>query len=289
MRGYLWPCAILITSAPHLGASDCAPTPNCDAPAYCPPTCAGKPNPESTDIKPENGQYVRGPESGEFVGPAESIGVRGFGFRLPEIRIDFPEIRLPHLVRYRRNPEMVVTESRAPFVRGEALEFNQVNPESAPAPESTDKPEPEAAPYCVPPTPSCTARERQLQMELATREAEIHEMNQRFSQLERMVTKLAERELAQQERGAREVAAQEPEILPSAYERPAPTTRLMNAARPAPQVARQEVPVRATRRTTVSARSTAAEGGFGDWNQAPAPVESAEPSVLGVELRSPFE
>lgn len=292
---------VLLLCASTAPASITANEPGCDVP---PPNCAPQPQlchpscaphamePESSLEKPE-GAYVRGPESGEFAGPAQSIGVRGFGIRLPEIRIDFPEVRLPHLVRYRRNPEMLVESSRAPYVKGPVTELNQVptgGPENKLDGPSGGEPESNLQPNCVPPAPAaCGARERRLAEELARKEAEIQEMNQRFSQLERMVTKLAERELAQQERAVREVAVEEPEILPSAYERPAPTARPTNAARPASQAVRQEVPVRATRRTTVSARSTTAEGGFGDWNQAPAPVESAEPSVLGVELRSPFE
>jgi hypothetical protein len=274
-----------------VAGENCAP--QC-APQTCAPPCyTCPPKGDEEDADDEEGFYQRGPETGEFAGETDSTGIRGLSIRFPELKIELPEIRLPHRIKYRRNPEMIADQARAPWVLGQPLPFKQVLGEESgdddPKPGEESDDDPGCTP--IPPVPvgQASPRERRLAEELARKEAEIQEMNQRFSQLERMVTKLAERELAQQERAGREVAVEEPEILPSAYERPAPAARPTNAARSAPQAVRQEVPVRAMRRTTVSARSTAAEGGFGDWNQAPAPVESAEPSVLGVELRSPFE
>lgn len=227
MERLLASATVLVIASPFTALAQCATMPACDAPTHCvPKTCCKRP--ESTPESAPEGQYVRGPESGEFAGAAESLGVRGFGLRFPEVRIDLPEIRLPHLVKYRKNPEMIVESSRAPYVRGRALEFNQVEPsepESAPdRPESTPD-------MCVPPVPGCTvgSREKKLLEELAAKEAELQQMQARFGRLEEAVSRLA-----QQQQAAAPVQPSGYYVEPTRYEQPAPT----KAAPPAPRASR---------------------------------------------------
>lgn len=169
--------------------------PACNSPQYYSPGQGeAAPRPEAGVRQPEGGAYIRGPESGEFEGGASSFGMKGFGLKLPAISFEGPEMRLPHLTRYRRNPVFHSESARAPFVKGPISEFNQVprqnnSPESAPV----SKPEAGPAPYqCIPPSPANAATERRLRDELARKEAEIREMQDRFGQLENVVNRLAE-------------------------------------------------------------------------------------------------
>lgn len=266
---------IALSPLTALGEAPACAVPNC---APLPYHCAPPVMPESAPVQPE-GHYVRGPESGEFIGPSESIGVRGFGIRLPEIRIDLPEVRLPHLVRYRRNPEMVVSESRAPFVRGEAMEFNQVAPESVPTPVV-----PESAPVCVPPAPAaCGSREDRLLNELVRKEAELREMNRRFGELEAMVSRLAEQQATQSadlNTGVQPTYYEQPMRIPRQEALPATTAvRNPSVSRPVapppsapvkrPVTSRPSVPIPpvdpASRFGLSSVEPT---NSFGDWNGA---------------------
>lgn len=136
---------------PNVGPG-CAPAPQRQikyVPCYDCQSCGPESAPESAPAQPE-GAFLRNLGNGEVSGEVNSLGLSGFKLRFPELTLELPTIQFPSLVRYRRNPEMLVESSRAPFVRGDnVLEFNQVRrrdelPESAPA---TD---PETAPGCVP-------------------------------------------------------------------------------------------------------------------------------------------
>ena len=179
----------------------------CAAPQYSAPSCnvpqcagrteSGNANRESGVAQPE-GSYIRGPESGEFESGSSSFGLKGFGIKLPAISFEGPEMRLPHLTRYRRNPAMVVESSRAPFVKGRAAEFSQV-PRDVPESGQQQQPKRESdsapVPYqCIPPgpVPANASTERRLREELARKETEIREMQDRFGQLENVVNRLAE-------------------------------------------------------------------------------------------------
>lgn len=158
----------------------------CQAPCYTPSNCATA-TPRS--LETPRGAYVRSPETGEQAGESSGYGLRGFGVRLPAISLDLPEIRFPSLVKYRRNPEMHVEGSRAPWVEGRALEFNQVprNLEEQ-TPRSIEQPRE----MCIPPAPCTSETEKRLREELARKENELQQIQSRFDRLEGIVERLAE-------------------------------------------------------------------------------------------------
>lgn len=238
--------------------------PACTSPQYYHPSQGeSAARPESGVRQPE-GAYIRGPESGEFEGGSSSYGVKGFGFKLPAISFEGPEMRLPHLTRYRRNPVFHSESARAPFVRGPVTEFNQVprqdsDPESAPI----SKPESGPAPYqCIPPVPCSSATEKRLRDELARKEVEIREMQDRFGQLENAVNRLTESQQQTREAGYRqkrpvpqpkiveagfmeEESEEEVEYEPQPVRRAAPrATRVAEA--PAVSAPRASAPVKRT-------------------------------------------
>jgi hypothetical protein len=234
----------------------------CQAPVYCPPNCSNPPA-SNRGLTAPQGAYVRSPETGEQAGESTGYGLRGFGLRLPAISIDLPELRMPAMVKYRRNAEMHVESSRAPWVDGRALEFNQVpqtNDRNLQTPNDRDLRAPE---HCVPPAPCTSATEQRLRDELAKREAEIREIQGRFDRLESMVSKLADsqpRQVSMQPRRR----APTPEIVEAGYAREsqddefeaprasAPRTA-RSAAPPAPSVPRATVPLRRADSRTASA------------------------------------
>lgn len=67
---------------------------------------------------PAPGQYQAPAANGTYNGPAESVGIRGFGIRIPEIRIELPTVTLPTLFHTRRNAELVQDAVAAPYVVG---------------------------------------------------------------------------------------------------------------------------------------------------------------------------
>ncbi len=156
----------------------------CQAPTYVPNCSAGT---RALDTQPR-GAYVRSPETGEQAGESTGLGLRGFGIRLPAVSLDLPEIRFPTLVKYRRNAEMHVEGSRAPWVEGRALEFNQVPRNLEDNSRSLDQPRD----FCIPPAPCTTETERKLHSALAKREDEMQQIQSRFDRLERIVEKLAD-------------------------------------------------------------------------------------------------
>lgn len=146
------------------------------APRQCTtPQAAPAPEPQSAPVNPEPqaavvpqaGSYVAPPATGEVAGESRSMGVRGLGIRIPEIRLELPTVQLPSLVRYRRGPEMHIESGRAPFVNQSAAAFGQIHTggvaplmtqsvpvnQSAPVPQSapTPNPQPQSAP-----APDCT-------------------------------------------------------------------------------------------------------------------------------------
>lgn len=155
-----------------------------------------EPQPQAM-IAPQVGSYVAPPANGEVAGESRSMGVRGLGIRIPEIRLEMPTVQLPSLVRFRRGPEMHLESGRAPFVQQSAAAFGQIHTggvapmmmqsapmaQAAPAPQSrradpkpqsapADDPKPQAAPapHCTPycPPPHCTseAKVRELRREM---------------------------------------------------------------------------------------------------------------------------
>lgn len=204
--------------------------PNCvlTAPS-APPNwdCRQPPSPKSPESAPQQpqGAYIRGPESGEFEGGSNSLGFRGFGFTLPQISMQSPEIRLPSLTRYRKNPVFHSQSAQVPFVRGPVSEFSQVQKEES-APENPKTPEAapnrrpesfETAP-CVPPTPISTssAVERRLRNELAQKDAEFQKLQQKLGRLEEIVIQLSDAHSAPKETTSHSPLPQK--IVGAAYE-----------------------------------------------------------------------
>lgn len=131
---------------------------NCAAPD--PVNCGATQRSAPVQRAEPRGFYSRSPDTGEFSGENNSIGVRGFGLRLPSISLEMPELRLPSLARYRRGPFMTTDSTRAPFVEGRALEFNPVGPDRNVDDRSvpTDRFVPTTrAPSCNAPAPRCDA------------------------------------------------------------------------------------------------------------------------------------
>lgn len=164
----------------------------------CPPVQEFAPE----SVRPESGQYVTGPETGEFAGESNSVGIRGFKLRFPEIQLEFPTIQLPSLVRYRRNPEMIVDRSRAPFQENAVMEFGRMttDPESG-----LDQPNPENAldePQCYPYRSPCTSNDSPrtsiLEESLQAREAQVRALSQDVAQLQNLMKQLIESQQSSQ-------------------------------------------------------------------------------------------
>ncbi len=258
--------------------------PQCASPPYYAPRCSGPEsgNRESGLSQPE-GSYVRGPESGEFESGSSSFGMKGFGLKLPAISFEGPEMRLPHLTRYRRNPSMVVESSRAPFVKGRAMEFSQVpkdTQESGLQQPTTKESGNSSAPQyqCIPPAPACnTATERRLRDELARKEVEIRDMQDRFGQLESAVNRLAESQQPTREAGYRpRRAAPQPRIVEAGYSEEETDEAEVYEAPPARAVA-----PRSTRVASAPAASAPRPSGPAK-RVAPAPREIEQPVPANV-------
>ena len=65
----------------------------------------------------QSGAYAVPPQSGDVVGPSNSVGIRGAEITLPALRLSTPSIRFPSLFRSRRNPFMRTNSTVAPFVQ----------------------------------------------------------------------------------------------------------------------------------------------------------------------------
>lgn len=177
---------------------------SCACPSCCPPPpveCDREGEPELG----RRGVYVRAPETGEYAGESESVGLRGLGIRIPEFHLELPTIQLPCFIHFRRDAELYADSARLPFVEREPVEFGQFmkrEPEAAPRPR-----EPESAPLkrdccppqqqylAPPPAPAACASnaERELRWQLQVREYELSQLQNRFEQLESAVNSLAER------------------------------------------------------------------------------------------------
>ena len=153
-------CSMAVVPTGTVQAQTCAAPGPCSCTSCLQRQTAAPREAAPREVAPR-GYYSRSPDTGEFSGENNSIGVRGFGLRLPSISVELPELRLPSLARYRRGPHMTTDSARAPWVEGRALEFNPVGPERDAADRSvTPPPQSRGAPSCVAPTPrSCDAPE----------------------------------------------------------------------------------------------------------------------------------
>jgi len=74
-------------------------------------------NPEEPPAVPrETGFYQAGPRSGAFEGPSQTMGLRGGGITLPEIRLLLPTIELPSCFRSSQHARMVYKGGEAPWI-----------------------------------------------------------------------------------------------------------------------------------------------------------------------------
>ena len=144
-----------------------ASDPQCAVPMV--PHCAAPPVFQQSAPVPQSVQlqaapaatFAAPPAVGETAGESSSLGVRGFGLRIPEMNLQMPTIQFPSLVRYRRDAVMHLESARAPLVPGAAAVYGQMAPgghvvsgglqhQSAPALQ------PQSAPSCeVPHPPQC--------------------------------------------------------------------------------------------------------------------------------------
>ena len=186
---------------------------SCAAPGPCSCTSCQK----SRDVAPREaaprGYYSRSPDTGEFSGENNSIGVRGFGFRLPAISIELPELRLPSMARYRRGPHMTTDSARAAWVEGRALEFNPVGPERDSTDRSVTPFNTRGAPSCVAPAPrSCDApsapaveaRNQTPASGLNGRDAELLLLREQAVSLQKAIDSLATSRVVSEEVSERE-------------------------------------------------------------------------------------
>lgn len=152
-------CGLEGCRQPHHPRTQVCRQPDCHE--CCPPRHTPESTPESTQ-QPE-GSYVQGPATGEYAGESVSVGIRGGGIRIPEINIELPTIKLPSLIGFRRNPELITESARLPYVEGRAAEFAQLprggSPENTVQKTNPPKRTPEAdnqpvaPPYCAPQNP----------------------------------------------------------------------------------------------------------------------------------------
>lgn len=230
---------ILVAAGSNAGfAQVTRPAEGCQAPMYMPPNCTA-PTPRSFEA-PRSGAFVRSPETGEQAGESTGVGLRGFGIRLPAVSLDLPEIRFPSLVKYRRNAEMHVEGSRAPWVEGRALEFNQVPRNLDDTPRSFDQ---QPRDMCIPPAPCTTETERQLRSELARREGELQQIQSRFDRLEQIVEKLAVSRQESNEVARKKSNTRAKRIIEAGYEEEDEPTQQPQPA-VTRQVSREGVPLR---------------------------------------------
>ena len=90
--------------------------------------CVQTPPPPVYPQMAQQGVFANGQPSGDVAGESGSIGVRGFSLRFPELKLEFPTLQLPSFFRFRRDAEVFVDSSRAPYVAGQPAIFGQINP-----------------------------------------------------------------------------------------------------------------------------------------------------------------
>lgn len=163
--------------------------------------CPPEDQAEQQGTEPE-GMFVAPGPTGDVSGEANSIGLRLGRIHIPEMSIPLPTIQLPHLVRYRRGPEMVTDAANASFQSGRpaaALQFAKPN-------------EPEAKPQGAP--PSKTGCAPCYRVGKAGTDEHVQRLERQIAQLSQLVETMATREQRFADSNA---------INPASYEAPSST------------------------------------------------------------------
>lgn len=202
LSGLGWPTHSLLAADYGYSPACAAPNgQNCSLP--CPPTCSLPAQQQAVQQQAVQqtapGMYSQPAATGEFEGESAGYGMRGLGLRIPELHLQLPTLQLPSMVKYRRGPHMRIDSATAPFTQGMPAQFGMLpsgqlstvaGQQSAPVIQQS------APANCVPfipPAPGCTtATEKLLRDELARKESEIRQMQDRFGQLESAVNRLAD-------------------------------------------------------------------------------------------------
>ncbi len=120
----------LVPALAQAGDGTCYPPSQYRAPCASPPVHVYVPQyvpegaPERGEGPPERGAYAAPPRGGESIGESNTIGIRGFQVRIPEMRFEFPTIQLPSLFRVRRGPRMELDREEAYYVENFREEYS---------------------------------------------------------------------------------------------------------------------------------------------------------------------
>ncbi|MDB5343903.1 MAG: hypothetical protein JWP89_2280 [Schlesneria sp.] len=175
----------------------CSEAESCVTPPMAPPQAP----PTIPPIAPQAPAVFQTPQAtSDISGPSESIGIRGFGIRVPECNLQLPTIQLPSIVRYRRGSEANFESARSPQIAGMAAMPSQlvpgghsipVAPITPPTAPPIAPPQPPAAPptapNCVPQAPGVpvTAADQQTVNELLETRRALEAYRQELAELKR--------------------------------------------------------------------------------------------------------
>jgi hypothetical protein len=123
-------------------------------PPTAPPTAPPETPPLMPPMTPQAPAVFQTPQATSDVsGPSASVGIRGFGIRIPESNLQFPTIQLPSVIRYRRGAEAHFESARSPQIAGMAAMPSQIVPGGHSIPVTAQAPPqaPPQVPQQVPP------------------------------------------------------------------------------------------------------------------------------------------
>lgn len=178
---------------------------SCNEPESCvtPPVAPPQAPPTLPPVTPQAPAVFQAPQAtSDISGPSESIGIRGFGIRVPECNLQLPTIQLPSIVRYRRGSEANFESARVPQLAGMAAMPSQLVPggpnipvaPTAPpvapaAPPALPPAMPPTAPNCVPQAPgaSISSSDQQTVNELLETRRALEAYRQELTELRRVL------------------------------------------------------------------------------------------------------
>lgn len=145
------------------------------------------------------GAFAAPQSRGEVAGESRSIGFRGIAIEFPAIRFELPTIQLPSCIRFRKEPEMRIAESYAPYVPGHPAIYGQIAPggaaqvapqmHSAPmyqrVPAAECQSQPQASPY-----QSCETQTGQIHRQIEQTTESIQDLKSKLEQLQEIEQEL---------------------------------------------------------------------------------------------------